>query len=673
MVMTKPRLRRVLAAGFALALLGAPVVAMPTQSFAEQVASADSSSLLVRGTDALNWGDSFECVTVAGLGASTLYADVEVNGKVVTKDIAYSYDSADDTFGMVQLNAKASYVASHSGQLKLNFYTAKTDDRAGADPVLSANVYAVCMMVDGQPLGTVEQSMIGIRTARSGEAELAFSAPAQIVRDSATYALVGSGKVTPTLVDGVLYVSYEKVDDAESVSGAVVYVDENGNELERDLYTIASSEQKEVQIRESLEVSGEVYTPMTRLSTVTLSADAPEQRVYCVARAKADTSTTDITLTYVSTEGQQLMVDRVSVGAGGFLYAPASAFSQANESAVSRYELVGATDSLGNEYSAEQAKSLSLTRDGALEYTLSYAPQATELTYTVNFALVSAGKGGNTNVSVAKSATAKVSANSDAVVELPETIEDGGVTYERHGSETSLSYTWSDLSAGRVLSDTVYYVSSDVVVPVAYDVTVHYVDAVSGTQIGSETLTCDPAAGPLSVTSPESLTYGDEQYERLGGQSAPITHRYYAPYRTYTVYYARPGSMTKGDTTITRTVVVDGGVRYYVIDADGNVTTTDNENTGGLIATAPYTIVTTTGGSDGDSASGTLVAPSGESVYEERISDELTPLASGDQATSSVVAFAFAAVSAGLLVLFALLILRKKRNSSDGLNDVKEA
>ncbi len=668
------------ALGFALAasLLGVAAfgLSVPSPAVASE-ASVSDSSVVIRGTDALTWGDSFECVTVSGLGGSKLYADVTVGGKVVAKNLSYAYDDAADTFGVVQLDAKASYVAKHSGQMQLSFYDAKSTERAeGAAALLSANVYAVCMTVDGEPLGSVQESMIGIRTAVASEAELAFAAPSQVVRNSVTYSLVGSGKVAPTLKDGVLYVAYQKVDDAQGVSAAVVYVDENGNELARDSYTLSAGEQKAVDLRKSVEADGKLYTPAAKVSQLTLSSSNPEQRVFCLERTKGDDTTSDVTLTYVSTEGKQLMVDRVSVGAAGFLYAPATTFSQAHEAEVSRYALTGAADNLGNEYTAEQAASLALSRDGASEYTLYYAAEQTELTYTVNFALVSKGRGGNTNVSVLKSETGKVTASADATVALPATLEHDGTTYTRFGSDESLSYAWSELSSGRVLSDTVYYVASDVVEPKAYDVTVRYVDAVSGAELGSETLTCEPSVGSLSVTSPESVTYEGEQYVRLGGQSAPITHRFYAPYRTYTIYYAKPGSMSDGDTTVIRTVVIDGGTRYYIIDSDGNVSddgAAGNGSSRGLVGGAPYTALATAG-SDG-AAAGEVSTPAGETAYEERIADDATPLSGGEEDAGSVPALAYVAAAAVALALLTALIvlLRKRSGSSDDLNDVKGA
>lgn len=671
---------RRLALLLAIPLLAAPAVAqLPQPAFAAEQAAAEQSAVSVCGADALAWGDSFECATVTGLGSGTLYADVSIDGKVVTKDMKYKYDDASDTFGVVQLNASADQVRKYSGKMQLDFYTAKTADRdEDASPLLSAKVYAVC--ADAGSDSSATGTMVGIRVAREGEATSPFAAPQTIIRgESTSFEWDGN---EPTLKDGVLYVGYAKPEDAAtSIQGAVIYVDEQGIEIKRVSEQIESGKQKVVTLLTTFESNGKTYTVKAKASQVTLTAQSPVQRVYCMAKTKV------VTVNYVSaTTGKTLVVDRVTVGAGGYKYAPATVFSQAHDLDVMRYTLAGATDSAGNTYTAAEAKTLSLTRGGAQTYTLTYEPEETELTYTVNFALVSAGKNGNTDVAVTKSATAKVSASTDATVELPATIEKDGATYKRSGSDTSLTYTWADLSAGRALSDTVYYVSSDVTTPDAYDVTVRYVDAVSGTELGTKTLTCKPDGSALSITSPESVTYKGMEYTRLSGQSAAITHRFYAPYRTYTVYYAVPGSMTEGDTTVTRTVVVDGGIRYYTIRADGTVSTAANGTTG-LVATTPYTAISTTAttgttdSADGSSASDSssdqtsdATAPSGDTAYEERIADDETPLSSGKETNSNRPALIAAGVAAVAVIAALLLFLwRRKRNGNDGLDNVKGA
>ena len=652
---------------------------LPQPAFAAEQAAAEQSAVSVCGADALTWGDSFECATVTGLGSGTLYADVSIDGKVVTKDMKYQYDDASDTFGVVQLNASADQVRKYSGKMQLDFYTAKTADRdEDASPLLSAKVYAVC--ADAGSDSSATGTMVGVRVAREGEATSPFAAPQTIIRgESTSFEWDGN---EPTLKDGVLYVGYAKPEDAAtSIQGAVIYVDEQGIEIKRVSEQIESGKQKVVTLLTSFDANGKTYTVKAKASQVTLTAQSPVQRVYCMAKTKV------VTVNYVSaTTGKTLVVDRVTVGAGGYKYAPATVFSQAHDLDVMRYTLAGATDSAGNTYTAAEAKTLSLTRGGAQTYTLTYEPEETELTYTVNFALVSAGKNGNTDVAVTKSATAKVSASTDATVELPATIEKDGATYKRSGSDTSLTYTWADLSAGRALSDTVYYVSSDVTTPDAYDVTVRYVDAVSGTELGTKTLTCKPDGSALSITSPESVTYKGMEYTRLSGQSAAITHRFYAPYRTYTVYYAVPGSMTEGDTTVTRTVVVDGGIRYYTIRADGTVSTAANGTTG-LVATTPYTAISTTAttgttdSADGSSASDSssdqtsdATAPSGDTAYEERIADDETPLSSGKETNSNRPALIAAGVAAVAVIAALLLFLwRRKRNGNDGLDNVKGA
>ena len=218
--------------------------------------------------------------------------------------------------------------------------------------------------------------------------------------------------------------------------------------------------------------------------------------------------------------------------------------------------------------------------------------------------------------------------------------------------------------------------------------TVRYVDVVSGNQLGSEVLACDSADSVLSIFGPEQIEADGATYKRLTGQDAAITHRYYAPYRTYTIYYAQPGSVSEGDITVVRTDIVDGGVRYYEVASNGTTTTATTANgssasAGGLNAATQYATVVTNGGA-GDNQSAEngseVLTPEGSSAYEERIDDNETPLASAtsldgeaDGAVSSTglivgICAALAVAVAGVVAV--ARILSRKRSSA---SDAKEA
>ena len=202
---------------------------------ADEQAASGEMPLSVRGIDALSvGGSSFDVATVVGLGASTLYADVSVDGTVRQHDLSYAFDNPDDQAGVVTLNTKAAYVASHSGAISLDFYTAPVADRASDEaPALSAKVYAVAMLVDGKPAGSVADSLIGIRTAAAGDETRPFEAPRLVVRNGNTYRLEGTGNAAPVLQDGVLYVNYQQVQQ-QGVESSITYFDEAGQVLLRD-------------------------------------------------------------------------------------------------------------------------------------------------------------------------------------------------------------------------------------------------------------------------------------------------------------------------------------------------------------------------------------------------------------------------------------------------------
>ena len=233
-----------------------------------------------------------------------------------------------------------------------------------------------------------------------------------------------------------------------------------------------------------------------------------------------------------------------------------------------------------------------------------------------------------------------------------------------------------------------YYTRSDVQAPEAYQVNVRYVDVASGKQIGGETLTCQPDGQALQISGPEQFEADGVAYQRLSGQEAPIVHGFYAPYRTYTMYYAQPGTVLEGDVTVVRTDIVDGGVRYYTIDPATGAVTADG-SAGGLTSGAQYATVTT-GSADGEAASAAggqsdAIAPDGNTAYEERIAESETPLSdyqagaesgiasiAGLRAWWPAVLAGVAAVAAACIALFVRGRKRKAEGES-GSNDIKGA
>ena len=662
-----------------------------TNDSIESSSVADSDVFAsMRGMDTTEIsGDSFDVATVLGLADRTLYCDVSVSGEVATQDLEYRYDDASDEAGVVQLKADVDYLLKHSGSVELDFYDRKSSERGGAAPLYSARVYAVTMVVDGSDLGS--DSLIAIRTCDASDAAQPVQVPMLVYRNGQTYRVAGG--TTPAVPalgdDGVLRVAYEPA-SSDGVDGSVTYVDEDGNTLRSDsVGKIASDQSQTVSIAQEVEASGSVYIPLSRTATITLTAQSPEAVVHCVKQQAADRTTTPVSISY-ECDGTALMNDRVQVGSGGYRYAPAKVFSQSRDGGVLYYALTGAIDSHGNTYTAEEASELALTYDGAPSYTLEYALVEDELLYTVNFAFVAPDDSGNLSVSIEDSRSASFTEKSPASIELPATIERDGWTYARAGSEDTLSYGWSDLATGRLASDTVYYTRSDVKAPAAYDVTIRYVDAVSGSELGSTSLACEPGGASLSIDGPESLEVDGKKYTRLGGQEAALTHRFYDPYRTYTIYYATDEDLAAGNVTVVRTVVVDGGVRRYIIDADGNVregasaaasSASGNDNstgsasgsdsaTGGISASAPSTtIVSGSNNEDADGAGSVsgVIAPNGNTAEQERIQDEQNPLAGSTSSDDGIPFWCKAAVGAVLVLLLALrfMFMAKRRNSDE--------
>ncbi len=676
---------RAVCAGLSLALcltLAPATLNTTTGSFDMSVAVAAQTldGTVMRGLDttAIS-GDAFDVASVLGLEGNTLYADVLVGGKVKSQDITYAYSKSTDQAGVVQLETTKDVVAKNSGNLTLSFYANKTSERNGESPVYTANLYAVCMTVDGEKIGSVEDTMVGIRTSAASDAARSFTAPRLIVRDGQTYRLKSSStSAVPTLEDGVLYVDYEKV-SAAGVAASVTYVDQDGNVIYTDAVgTLADGESKTVGVLSTVESGSKVYVPLASAAAVTVSAANPEVTIHCVERKAADRATSKVSIKYVDADGKQLMADSVEVSSGGYNYAAPTTFSQSRDGSVARYVLTGAVDNRGNTYTADEAKALSFTYDGATEYTLTYGAEAVQLTFTVNVAFVSPDANGNLTVAVDASQTksAQFSEGNPATIELPATIEKDGYTYNLAGSDSTLTYSWEDFQAGALTTDTAYYTRSDVVAPEAYDVTVRYVDAETGTVLSTQTMTSTPDGGALSIQGPETLDVDGVSYVRLSGQEAALTHRFYAPYRTYTIYYAKAGSQFAGDTTITRTVVTDGGTTTYNINTDGGSTSTSGT---GLVDTAPYTTVVTVVEVADDAANANasnasnsrnrrqeeseVISPDGEDLSEESISDDGNPLARAF--AKGGIGWVVSAIAGILALILLLLFFIAKRRKND--------
>ena len=694
--------RRVAAtAGLALSLAitgaGFTPATVPALAPTTAIAAQSASGAAIRGVDTTSIsGDAFNVASVLDLGGSTLYADVAVRGEVQAKDVEYRYEKDTDEAGIVQLKTTSKVVATHSGDITVSFYDAKTDDRSGAEPLYAAKVYAVAAICNGSYIGSdAADSMIGIRTC-AGDATSSFQAPALISKGGRTYRLVSGEQQLGD--DGVLRVSYEPA--AESgVSASIKYVDSDGNLLQTvDLGAIAEGQViSDYELLDEVEATGKVYVPLKSTAKAAITSTSPEAVITCVERRSPSTAKNAVTIRYVCEQSggsddmawsreELLMKDSVEVGTGGYNYAPAQVFSQSGKSGVMRYTLTGAYDSDGNSYDAYEAASLVLSFNGAKTYTLCYDAEDTVMTYSVSIALVDPAGEGSVSVSREDTITRNFTEDSAATISLPGTWSKDGHVYTLSGGQSVFTYSWSELSEGRATADTAYYVRDDVTTPAAYDVTVRYVDVVSGAELGSTTMACSPDGDSLSIAGPESLDVNGSTYTRLSGQESAIRHSYYAPYRTYTVYYGQPGAFAEGDVYVRRTVIVDGGTTSYTVNTATDAVTTagatgaaagtaDNAATGtnaaagGLSTNTPYTtVVTTTTDDNGDATEQQteVTTPNGNSAGQERIDEDETPLASAETVGTSslspvVIGAGVIGIAAAAAVIFA--IVAKLRSS----------
>lgn len=181
--------------------------------------------------------------------------------------------------------------------------------------------------------------------------------------------------------------------------------------------------------------------------------------------------------------------------------------------------------------------------DSTRTYTVQYQKMAEDAPYTWSVRLYDLA----TNTLLG-TVPYTVTVSSNATHDCQPEITVNGTRYLLDGSMSS-AYTHNYGDNGRVQN--IYYNAEDSAAVSAYDVTVQLMDITSNTVLNTETRTAT-ADGALEISTEETLTVGENEYVRLLGQSDTISHGFYTPQRTYTVYYRNANDEQNADTVIRR-------------------------------------------------------------------------------------------------------------------------
>ena len=384
-----------------------------------------------------------------------------------------------------------------------------------------------------------------------------------------------------------LVVTYEQV-DAAAISGAVKYVDVDGNIIDTEIVENLGAG-KEVAIKKSFfktttdeagQETTHYYRVIQRLtgSTVMLTPEQATKQIRVMEVKNTKAGAYQVTINYVDDNGNTLWTDSVDVKGKGYQYTLPNSFSMSavtnaadapttdrdkGQWGINYYMLdswileTNATDdnaAIGAR-STESQQGNPVVAFEAGEYpagrtvTAKYVSQAT--TKKVNLTVMEIN--GETGALIDKIHYEVTPEQTATYTPAP---KDGLVPWS--GNMEPITYAWEDLEKGTDVLQYVYYVPKDYTPGDTYDITVQYMNIANSQILRSETITIDPETNDfVNILGEEQFALGDDTYVRLAGQETAIRHAYFSPARTYTIYYRDVNDELSSQITIRRTQIID--------------------------------------------------------------------------------------------------------------------
>lgn len=384
-----------------------------------------------------------------------------------------------------------------------------------------------------------------------------------------------------------LVVTYNQV-EADAISGAVKYVDVDGNIIDTEIVENLGAG-KEVAIKKSFfktatdeggQETTHYYRVIQRLtgSTVMLTPEQATKQIRVMEVKNTEAGAYQVTINYVDDNGNTLWTDSVDVKGKGYQYTLPNSFSMSavtngadapttdrdkGQWGINYYTLdswtleTNATDdnaAIGGR-STESQQGNPVVAFEAGEYpagrtvTAKYVSQAT--TKKVNLTVMEIN--GETGALIDKIHYEVTPEQTATYTPAP---KDGLVPWS--GNMEPITYAWEDLEKGTDVLQYVYYVPKDYTPGDTYDITVQYMNIANSQILRSETITVDPETNDfVNILGEERFSLGDDTYVRLAGQETAIRHAYFSPARTYTIYYRDVNDELSSQITIRRTQIID--------------------------------------------------------------------------------------------------------------------
>lgn len=581
------------------------------------VFAADSPH--VQGADGYSASGTINLLSVDGTAGDTIFAElVQADGKVLASRDVFTLKDNEAT-GVVTFN--------------LDTYTPSTGYtvRAYADRAQSTLLYEGTLEPVYANLGGNVTKIIGTRVVSTSKSPVQDSARSfvpdeTIYVNGINYKLQRDTKgnvVFAAGAQGELTFSYEPYSPADTITGSITYVDDEGTTVyTQSIPGIAyGSPEPEVVAVPAVVKASDNTMYRTVYFAGSVSASNPGQHDFIIHVKKIDASAASASNYYTATinlvdeSGAMLATDSVYV-TGSYVYtAPTTLYLTSNNQNTT-YTITDSTKQVLN----LNAQTDGIT-SGSKTYTISYTKQTSiPGTITGKFNLINGTKTINDAGRSLGSEDFTVTTTQQEALPKTDTIPVDGKDYVIAGGASRYAYEYG---SGKTPVIDVYYVPKDYTAPAAYDVTVQYVNLANDEVITTKTYTSSPdQTEDLQIATDATISVDGADYVRLDGQEEPIYHNFYSNARTYTVYYRNVNDDLTAQTVITHIrVSYEGGTTTPIADTDTTATPA-GALAGALNDGRTYNAIN---GDDG----GLLTNENGTDTNTERIDENQTPLASG--------------------------------------------
>lgn len=483
-------------------------------------------------------------------------------------------------------------------------YTVKVfDAKRGGDPLYAGIICPIYAKLVSDPAVSNEDEwkVLGIRTidpendkfaetvgaGASYYKNLTGDTPIVFQSTATTEAGEPKAEVQDAASGKRLVVTYNQV-EADAISGAVKYVDVDGNIIDTEIVENLGAG-KEVAIKKSFfktatdeggQETTHYYRVIQRLtgSTVMLTPEQATKQIRVMEVKNTEAGAYQVTINYVDDNGNTLWRDSVDVKGKGYQYTLPNSFSM---SAAANTDNGTVTDRDKTQWGVNYytLASCSIT-DNPTNTNEAISAQSVQPVEEIPVISLEAGKFPNgrtvTAVYASQETTKKINltvmeinGETGALIDKVqyEVTPTQSATYTPQaknglapwsGNMDPITYKWEDLQKGTDVLQYVYYVPEGYAPGDTYDITVQYMNIANSQILRSETITVDPETNDfVNILGEERFSLGDDTYVRLAGQETAIRHAYFSPARTYTIYYRDVNDELSSQITIRRTQIID--------------------------------------------------------------------------------------------------------------------